>query len=159
MGDYTELNLGVRLRGDTPKHIIDTITALIGGHALELDDLPSEVRQESFFTEPSNWPHMVGNCSYYFDGQPFHVWTYDETAKGWFLTVRANARNYHDEWTRFLQFIAPFVASKGFVGTHWYEYDVAPKLIYMRAGKFEFISLPDEMFEDLIRRYEPDMAD
>ncbi|MCB9854047.1 MAG: hypothetical protein H6818_00050 [Phycisphaerales bacterium] len=159
MGDYTELNLGVKLRGNTPKYIIETITLLIEGDAFVLEDLPVAVRQEPLFAEPSYWQFMLINCSYYFDGQPCHVWKYDEIANGWFLTLRANTKNYSEEWTRFLQFIVPFVESKGFVGTHWYEYDVAPKLIFMRAGKFEFISLPTQMIQDLDHRYEPGVID
>lgn len=131
MGMYTELNIGVNLRSDTPKNIIDILN-----HMLLDDEEVYTTGHPLFKTE--RWRYMLRCDSYYFDGRTDSSMQRDDIANEYELNVRCNLKNYDDEIDQFLDFIQPHLVTYGFLGyTRYEEYD-DPTLIYNEQGKIVY---------------------
>lgn len=123
MGMYTELNIGVNLRSDTPENIIDILK-----HMLEDDEDVCTTDHPLFETE--RWRFMLRCDSYYFDGHTDSSMVKDNISGEYELNVRCNIKNYDDEIEQFLDFIQPYLESDGFLGYKRYEEFDDPTLIY-----------------------------
>lgn len=137
MGMYTELNIGVEFKRDTPKEVIDALTYMVTPEG-ERGQVGFPVDHALFQTERWKWMLRSGG-SYYFDAQPVLVWRFDEIPKAYFLTVCTNIKNYSNEWEAFLDFIAPHLQTAGYIGTYRYEEAETPTLLYSREGKVHFV--------------------
>ena len=130
MGMYTELVLGLQIENQNP--VIDTLKYMVG----DIDEpiYPVELFKHKFFST-ARWNFMLQCDSCYFDGQT------DSTIKndqGWYLTVRCNFKNYDDEIELFLDWLAPYIETYGFLGYHRYEEFDYPTLIYKEDGKIVY---------------------
>jgi len=133
MGMYTELNIGVRFKRDTPDSIINAISYMID------NDAPREFPEEHEIFGTDKWEWMLRSAgSYYFASQPTRVWCYDEITEAYFLSVCTNIKNYNGEWEKFLYFIAPYVETEGYIGTYRYEESEHPELLYNEGGRIVF---------------------
>jgi hypothetical protein len=135
MGMYTELVLGVRLKENCPKHIVEMLKVMFGLQP----DLPEKYSDwKDTFPQTGRIPF---GGSYYFAVQNSHSrMSWDNISNDWTLSIRCNIKNYDDEINNFLKWISPFVArgsgeNDDFCGYWLYEEDVAPTLIWLVKGK------------------------
>lgn len=126
MGMYTELNIGVNLRSDTPENIIDILNYMLSGAFGIIE--PETTNHRLFLTE--RWRIMLVCDSYYFDGHTDSSMVRDDITNEYELNVRSNLKNYDSEIKQFLDFIQPYLVSDGFLGYMRYEDDDDPTLIY-----------------------------
>lgn len=123
MGMYTELNIGVNLRSDTPQNIIGILQYMLG----DVDEVA--VTDHPLFSTP-RWDMMLQCDSYYFDGRTDSSMELDDISHRYELNVRCNLKNYDNEIELFLDFIRPYLETVGFIGYTRYEEDDDPTLIY-----------------------------
>lgn len=129
MGMYTELDLKVAIKDDPI--VVDILKDIsTGDESLTIKD---RLDHPFFKTDRCD---MVGwGGSYYFDGQPYTQFRYDEIAKCWFLTTCFNLKNYNQEIEKFLDWLCPYILTEGYIGTYWYEENFAPTDIYKTNRK------------------------
>lgn len=127
MGMYTELNLGMKIYPD--EEVLKKLKFMLNESEedVEIDD--------PFFKDDINWKWMLIDSSYYFDGQSDSKLIYDDIIKYYFLNVRCNFKNYHNEIKLFLEWLCPYIVTEGFLGYMWYEENDAPTLIYRELAK------------------------
>ena len=123
MGMYTELNIGVSLRSDTPENIIDILKYMLG----DIDK--AETTDHPLFST-QRWTCMLRCDSYYFDGRTDSSMERDDIDHKYKLNVRCNLKNYSGEIELFLDFIRPYLVTEGFLGYARYEEFDDPTLIY-----------------------------
>lgn len=133
MGMYTEINVCFDLTKDAPKNVVSILYYLIDG-----DDEPSNLPNHEFF-KCDRW-HMVACCdSYYFDGSTNSKMVFDNISKTWKINIRANLKNYDSEIEKFLDWLAPYIETVGFIGYTRYEEWEDPLLIYNDFGDNKII--------------------
>lgn len=132
MGMYTELNLGLCFKENTPDEVINTIQCLLGDKEWG-DKLPNhKLFQCDRF-------RMVLTCdSYYFDGITDSKMEFDNADNCYHLNVRSNLKNYGNEIENFVDYISPYIETDGFIGYMRYEESEHPTLIYCNNGKIEY---------------------
>lgn len=154
MGMYTELSIGVRIKGETPSGVIAALEAMASPIVPNENTTDEKVRKKSsippetlahplFDTERWAWMLRSGG-GYYFRAQPTLVWGYDKVGEGWNLTFCTNIKNYSNEWEHFLDFIAPWIEGgedREYIGTYRYEEDEYPSLVFINAGKVEMFNV------------------
>lgn len=137
MGMYTELVIALELPDSTPKEITDVLAFMADA---KTPVYTGRLPKHPLF-ECDRWACLFSMSSYYFAGQTQRVFKFDENANAWFLTSRANLKNYNGEIQKFLDWIEPYVCDRGetdcFVGYWRYEESTAPTLIYFVDGKFK----------------------
>lgn len=142
MGMYTELNIGVALKSDTSKKIINAIKYLLN----ETDEEPQI--NNKFFDCPRC--RMVLTCdSHYFDGITDSKLVYDDIERKYHLNVRSNLKNYDSEIENFLEFICPHIETDGFIGYMRYEEDYHPTLIYVENGYIALRNLESMKYQEV----------
>lgn len=134
MGMYTELNLGVRFRKDTPQNIIDILKYMLSEFPMEYNK-PQLPDHPLFKTD--RWTFMLNSESYYFDGHTDSSIQYDDICDSYFLNVRCNLKNYKREIEHFLNFIQPYLYTDGFLGYMRYEEEDDPTLIYNEKSRIK----------------------
>lgn len=132
MGMYTEFVLGVALAEDTPKEIVMAL-AYMCGEKVEHYVPPNH---DLFDTEC--WRTMLLTDSFYFDGITNSFFKRDEDTGEYYLTVRCNFKNYDNEVNHFMDFIRPYLNTKGFLGYYRYEEYEDPTFIYNISGKIKY---------------------
>lgn len=123
MGMYTELNIGVNLRSDTPENVIDILKYMLG----DIDKV--ETPDHPLFST-KRWNFMLVSGSYYFDGHTDSSMEKNDISHEYELNVCCNLKNYDNEIKLFLDFIRPYLVTKGFLGYTRYEDCDDPTLIY-----------------------------
>lgn len=129
MGMYTELVMGIQLKRNAPDDVIEMLNCMVLG-VEKPDIVPTH---DLFKTNRWNW--MFSSSSYYFDGDTHSTLRFDKICNVYVLTVRCDLKNYDSEVEKFLDWIAPYSDTCGFVGYTRYEEDDDPKLIYFNGGK------------------------
>ena len=139
MGMYTELNIGVHLHGNTPNEIIKILYYMLN------DDNDGEIKVTNhplFLT--SRWERMLLSDSCFFDGRTDSSMTKDFIINCYELNIRCNLKNYDNEILLFLNFIQPYLDTRGFLGYTRFETSKNPTLIYNTMEGIELIGI-DEM--------------
>lgn len=151
MGMYTELNLGVNFRKDTPQNIIDILKYMLGDSPVRFEYIKPQLPEHPLF-ETERWAIMLVCDSYYFDGQTDSSIHYDDISESYYLNVRCNLKNYSSEIEHFLSFIQPYLYTDGFIGYTRYEEDDDPTLIYNTPKGIElrWINGKHTMLEDYL---------
>ena len=126
MGMYTQLNIGVDLRRDTPENIIDILNYMLTGGS----NIPDPETTDHPLFSTLRWRFMLTCDSCYFDGHTDSSMVRDGIFNDYHLNVRSNLKNYDNEIELFLDFIRPYLDTDGFLGYKWYEEDDDPTLIY-----------------------------
>ena len=151
MGMYTEMNISVWLRGDTPDDVISTLQVMVNPNGLiSYRERPNH---PLFLTE--RWQYMLVADSAYFPGDPHAELIYDNYTNVWELAVRSSLKNYNSEIELFLNFIHPYLTDDGFVGYMRCEEMYDPELIYsehdaikvMNVSAKSYYKLDDEWSE------------
>lgn len=139
MGMYTELNIAVEFKKNTPQDIITAVQYMVDNNYS--DEFKKD--HELFKTDRWDWMLRSGG-SYYFDAKPSLTFSLDEITGTYFLTVINNIKNYDQEWEKLLDYIAPHV-NDGYVGTYRYEEYRYPQLVEIKDGKYTLTQTkPDE---------------
>ena len=142
MGMYTELVLGLELRYDPD--VIDILNYMLH----EGPEPKINVTSHPLF-QTDRWRFMLTCDSYYFDGQTdsklfseqTYVGPFDKT---YYLNVRCNLKNYCSEIEKFLDWLAPYIETDGFVGYFRYEEFDDPTLIYNDRGTIRYKATKDD---------------
>ena len=134
MGRYTELVLGVELMSEPI--VIDTLKRMLDNNA---ENKVVTIDHPLFST--TRWAWMLLCDSYYFDGQTDSKLVYDTLNKSYYLNVRCNLKNYDNEIEQFLDWLCPYIETKGFLGYSRCEYDNDPTLIYKEDGKIRRVNV------------------
>jgi uncharacterized membrane protein len=127
MGMYTEMLLTCDLKSDTRKDIVEWFEAMVDTEK-SLDDVqsivPNEMAQSRF-----NSGLLCG--SYYFYGEPFMSFRYDEISNTYHLTVLTNLKNYDSEITRLLNMLTPYIVAyaEDMLGYIRYETNKLPTIL------------------------------
>lgn len=131
MGMYTELVVGIRLKDDLPKHIMDVIKYMtVGGDTLvSLPDHP--------LFQSSRWEFLLRGSSYYFPVHESHTKLRldGRLGRNTYLDARASIKNYTSEIEQFFDWICPYAESgygndRTFLGYSLYEESDSPKLYF-----------------------------
>ena len=56
----------------------------------------------------------------------------------YFLNVRCNLKNYHEEIEKFMNWLCPYIETEGFLGYMRYEECDNPTLIYKENGEIVY---------------------
>ena len=125
MGMYTEVNLTVRLREDTPSEVIQVLSYMVGAST----DKP-ELPDHSFFA-CDRWAATLNCSSYYF--VPFSTFElrFDGIANTFYIVGRADLKNYDDEIEHFIDWLTPYIdAEPGqMLGYSRYEECLRPTIL------------------------------
>lgn len=97
---YTELIFGASLKTDTPKEVIDTLRYMVG-----------DIEQPEKLAFDSNRNPLIGGSHHFGVISGATKMYYNDTAKCWVLSSRANIKNYDSDIETFLEWIKPFVDS------------------------------------------------
>ena len=125
MGMYTEINICFDLIKNVSKDVVDILYYLINGVSVSFTELP-----EHDFFKCDRW-NMIACCdSYYFDGSTNSKMIFDGISDTWKINIRANLKNYDNEIEKFLNWLKPYIETKGFIGYKRYEECEEPVLIY-----------------------------
>ncbi|HLW00888.1 MAG TPA: hypothetical protein VKT82_19670 [Ktedonobacterales bacterium] len=134
MGMYTELVLACEIKRDVPEEVLSLLRFLCGG--LERPPRPAD---EDLPAHPlfhtSRWESVLNAGSFYFPGAPYSRLITSEATGQARLTVRSNLKNYGSEIEYFVQWLAPYSTSEGFVGYYRYEEAARPTLIFFHNGR------------------------
>jgi hypothetical protein len=134
MGMYTELNIGVAFKEDTPKEIIDAVKYLL----CETKEKPCI--DHELFGCPRHRMVLTGD-SFYFDSISDSKMEYNDIDGQYHLNVRSNLKNYDSEIENFLDFISPYIETDEFIGYMRYEESEKPTLIYIDNGIVKYENL------------------
>ena len=124
MGMYTEINVCFDLSGNTPENVINILYYLIKG-----TNAPAILPTHKFF-KCDRWKQVACCYSYYFDGLTNSKMMFNDISKTWKINIRANLKNYDSEIEEFLDWLEPYIETKGFIGYKRYEEWEDPTLIY-----------------------------
>jgi len=124
MGTFTELNMAVRLKEDTPSDVISVINSMIDGAII-----PIETPNHPFFKTDRWWKLFVED-SYYFAGDTHSTFKFNGIMNQYTLTIRSNLKNYSYEIELFLNFLHPYIDTYGFIGYEMDQRCDEPDLIY-----------------------------
>lgn len=132
MGMYTEINVCFDLHKYVSKEIVDVLHSLIDG-----TDKPSVLPKHEFFN-CDRWDLVACCDSCYFDGSTSSKMIFDAIFKTWKVNIRANLKNYDSEIEHFLDWLAPYIKTNGFIGYTRYEEYEDPTLVYIEEGRVVF---------------------
>jgi hypothetical protein len=115
MGMYTQLHLDLKLKIDTPKEIIDTLTDMV-----------------NVDSESEKWNNRLDWCfnsnSYYFNAFSYaKIWKDGSIYK---LFVHCDFKNYDNEIAILLNWLKPYIDTQGMIGYTRYEEDEEPTILY-----------------------------
>lgn len=141
MGMYTELNVNVGLKKETPSTVIATLRYLVGedveatAEAHELDKMYGDSGEPFRF--------CCGSSYYFSPAESASKLRFDEIADHYYLTVLASIKNYSSTWENFIEWLTPFIdENEGYIGTMRYEEDMLPTMLILVNGEVKHIRAP-----------------
>lgn len=150
MGMYTELNLGVALRPDTPDEILDLIHHMVCLY--DECDPDIKIPDHPLFLSP-RWRYMLHSDSYSFEFHAESSMKYDRIRNGYTLNIRCSFKNYDNEIENFLDFIQPYLDEAGYMGYMRYEEYEDPTLIYNEYDHIGIYAIPNmRLIKNIIKR-------
>lgn len=141
MGMYTQLVMGVNVKGDAPKEVIEVLEYMLNH---EMGEQPKVELPSHPLFQSGRWRYMLMCDSYYFDGQTVSKMDWDEIGKEWNLSIRCNLKNYDNEIENFCDWINPYISTEGFIGYKQYEEADDPTLIYRNEGIMTYTEVPKQ---------------
>ena len=133
MGMYTEFNIGIALKKDTPYNIIKILEYLLSDKEQE-----PKLTKHDFF-KCRGWRYVLVGDSAYFHGITDSKMEFDDIDEKYHLNVRSSIKNYDLVINKFMDFIYPYIYTDGFLGYVRYEEYDNPTLIYNNNGKIIYI--------------------
>lgn len=138
MGMYTEINVCFDLFKATSKESKKVVNIL---HSLiDNVEMPTVLPKHDFF-KCDSWKMVACGNSYYFDGSTNSKMIYDIISKTWKINIRANLKNYDFEIEKFLNWLAPYIKTNGFIGYIRNEDCSDLTLVYIEQGKVIFLKV------------------
>jgi hypothetical protein len=140
---WDELVLACELNGNVPLEVINVINYLI---APALDEVKKELKpipvpDHRFFHDPG-WQGFLHGSTANFQGESLSSLFQDEITNSFEFTTRTLLRRGSDRIAAFLQWIAPYSATQGFVGyTRCDETELSIDLIFFEAGDVYYNSI------------------
>lgn len=142
MGMYTEFNIGISFKKNTPDNIIKILEYLLCEGRVEYgreEYLLRSIKEESELAEHElfkcdRWEIVLVGDSAYFDGITDSKMEFDEISEKYRLNVRSNIKNYCQEIEKFMDFISAYIYTEGFLGYMRHEECDDPTLIYNNRG-------------------------
>src|SRR5215475_970425 len=132
MGMYTELVLACKLKRDVPQEVLNLLRFLCGGVERPPRPADEDLPEHPLF-QSERWEGVLNAGSFYFPGEPYSNLRVPSDSA--YLTVRSNLKNYGSEIEYFVQWVASYTESEGFVGYYRYEESPRPTLIFFHHGK------------------------
>lgn len=137
MGMYTELDIAVTFPKDVPEDVITVLREMVNPD-FDSDgfDIPDSIKSHPLFRTKC-WSFMLRGDNPIFDGFSNSKIYWDFIIKVWQMGVRCSFTNNDNEIEQFLDFIAPYISTCGFMGYIKYDADEMPTLIFRnhRTGK------------------------
>jgi hypothetical protein len=143
MAPWEELILACNLKSDVPQQVEEILIYLISSLLDELViDLESiSIPDHRFFTE-FYWEDLLGGSTYYFPGTPYGNLTYDPYLHAYKFTMRTMVRHGDNLVKAFLDWLAPYCETQGFVGyTRCDEIPDVIDLIHIEDGTVYYNSV------------------
>lgn len=130
MGMYTEIYLKVSLKHDTPEEVINILKHMVDDEDYTYIEVDAKLPKHPLFNT-HRWDFMLCCSSYYHIPFSTMELRYDEISKSYYLTGRADLKNYDGEIDKFFDWIRPYCEYPDeFIGYSLYEEDKKPKLYY-----------------------------
>lgn len=109
MGMYTEIYVNVEFIKEVPDSVIDLIKVMTG----EISNNESIKKPSHDLFKTTRWWQLLNSSSFYHI--PFIVVNLKkhETSNTWYLTARADLKNYDSEIELFFDWIKPYVCDNG----------------------------------------------
>lgn len=124
MGMYTELIFGASLNEDTPMEVINTLRYMVG-----------DIDEPETLAYNSDRNPLMGGSHYFGVINGATKMYYNDIAKCWVLSSRANIKNYENEIESFLEWIKPYVESgsgnREMYAITMYEDSELPNIYYL----------------------------
>lgn len=135
MGEYTELNISIRVENNP--NVLDILRVMVSDSKDELDISKIPIPAHPFF-KSEGWQYMLTGYSMYFDhtdgSSLVNKTPYENDPKNYIfiLNVRCDLKDYNDEIENFLDWIYTYSKTEGFIGYKRTDdpYDDGPTLIY-----------------------------
>lgn len=136
MGNYTELNIAVKLK------LTDNIRKILEYMTGDRADTDFTVPTHPLFESP-RWGFMLMSDSFYFDHTANSSLVNKKSREEdddmeRIINVRCDLKNYSDEIENFLDWIYQYSETRGFIGYMRYEEDENPTLIYFTDNGVEY---------------------
>ena len=130
MGMYTELHFNAELKKDVPSDIVAVLE-----YMMNPINKPNNLPDHPFF-HTDRWDALFVMDSYYFSADTHSTLRYDDISNSYYLCIRSNIKNYHDEIGKFIDWIRPYLdeGDNNFLGFYRYEETETPTLIYMSTN-------------------------
>ncbi len=124
---YTELHYNAELKREVPQQILDVLKFMLGDTKRKIS-----VPDHELFEDGSRWMFMLICDSFYFDADTNSTLTFNKISDSYYLCIRCNFKNSHNEIKNFIDWISPYInkIEGGFLGFFRYEEDETPTLIY-----------------------------
>jgi hypothetical protein len=120
MAPWEELVLACNLKSDVPQQVeeilIYLISSLLDEPVIDLESI--SIPDHYFFTERDEffWRDLLGGSTYYFPGRPYGNLTYSRGLDAYSFTMRTMVRHGENLVKAFLDWLAPYCETQGFVG-------------------------------------------
>src|SRR6266581_3359389 len=148
MGVWTEAVITCELKNDVPQQVINVLNYLIN----PVEDLATrEIPSHPFFQRPDWHMTLAMDCAY-FPGDTIGVLKRDEYSSAYHLTIRCKVK-YGGLVTGLLHWLAPYMATQGFLGYRREDENDEITLLYRINDKAFFAKVPSlqrtEITEDM----------
>ena len=131
MGMYTELVLKCEVRGDAPDLVKQVVR-----HLFNNEDAPAELPDHEFFS-CHRWEWIGSGASGCHHAVAVNSIYKHDFSEGIEVFSRSDLKDYDDEISKFIDWIAPYLPASGetCIGWKWYEEDEKPTLIIINSGE------------------------
>lgn len=131
MGMYTELVLKCEVRGDAPDLVKQAVR-----HLFNNEDAPAELPDHEFFS-CHRWEWIGSGSSAYHHPEAVKSLVKYDWSEDINIFSRSDLKDYDDEISKFIDWIAPYLSAPGetCIGWKWYEEDEKPTLIIINSGE------------------------
>jgi hypothetical protein len=130
---YTRFHLAVELKRKTPADVLKILGELLPDNA---PPQPVTTAEHPFF-ECGRWTYAL-RCT---AGGPHPLSTLKPAGEHGSLAavlIDAEAKAYDDEFTKFLDWLKPWIYTRGFIGYIYGEDDSTPTLIFNHEGNIAY---------------------
>lgn len=124
MGQYTQLFLDLSLSFEMPQKHVNVIRSMVEDKC-------------NYFGDKTD--RIFKSTSSYFNGTAFSRFDFDKLHKEYKLTVLCDFKNYEESRERFLEFIKPYIITRGMIGfTRIDEYPEGTTLIMFEDDEYDY---------------------
>lgn len=136
MSEHTAFVMSCELKKNTPQQVIDTLRYMsnLYNDYEEFDNYPSHP-----FFETEEWEHILGAAGgLLWDAKS--TFAYDDITKVYRLNIRCSFKDHEYQIPLFLQWLSPYIRSKGYLGYMHPEYQALQTRILLEKGRFYLVA-------------------